>query len=195
MGNRDRIHYRRIWKSANLHRTGYRVTGNVFRFIFAASMLGVTSAAAAQDALPEWVAADTAEKTVHLILDASPGGPEGIAVIDGYHHGGVQIVVPLNWTVSWSWTNHDTSAVHSLVVMAEREKLPLEGGRPALDNALSRAELTGLKAGQHDNTSFVADQAGWYWMLCGVPGHALRGEWIGFKIDRDALLPTVIRKM
>jgi len=170
------------------------VTGKIFRFILAAGMLGVPSAAAAQGALPEWVAADTAQKTVHLTLDASPGGPEGIAVIDGYHHGGVQIVVPLNWTVSWDWTNHDSTAVHSLVVMAEREKLPLEGGRPALDNAMSRAVITGLKVGQHDRTTFVADQAGWYWMLCGVPGHALRGEWIGLKIDRDALLPTVVLK-
>ncbi|HSB54990.1 MAG TPA: sulfocyanin-like copper-binding protein, partial [Gemmatimonadales bacterium] len=81
-----------------------------------------------------------------------------------------------------------------LVVMAEREKLPLEGGRPALDNAMSRAVVAGLAAGQRDLTTFTTDQPGWYWMLCGVPGHALRGEWIGLKVDREATLPSVVSK-
>jgi hypothetical protein len=81
-----------------------------------------------------------------------------------------------------------------MVVMVEREKLPLEGGRPSLDNAWSRAAGAGHKPGQKDNTTFVADQAGWYWMLCGVPGHAIAGEWIGLKVDRDATNVSVVRK-
>jgi len=136
--------------------------------------------------LPAWVAADSATRTVTLELEADPGGPEGIATLNGHHHGDVQLVVPLGWTVRWNWVNRDSSASHSLVVMAEREKLPLEGGRPALENAWSRAVTAGLKPGQKDVTTFVADQAGWYWMLCGVPDHAVRGEWIGLKVDRDA---------
>jgi hypothetical protein len=40
----------------------------------------------------------------------------------------------------------------------------------------------------------VADEAGWYWLLDGVPGHALRGEWIGLKIDRDAKRVEVVEK-
>jgi hypothetical protein len=67
----------------------------------------------------------------------------------------------------------------SLVLMAEREKLPLQGDRPALQNAMTRMVTAGLKAGQTDVTTFTADEAGWYWLLCGVPGHAISGEWIG----------------
>jgi uncharacterized cupredoxin-like copper-binding protein len=70
--------------------------------------------------------------------------------------------------------------------MAEREKLPTEGGRPAIQNAMTRMVTAGLKAGQQDVTTFTADQAGWYWLLCGVPGHAIAGEWIGLKLDAEA---------
>jgi uncharacterized cupredoxin-like copper-binding protein len=52
----------------------------------------------------------------------------------------------------------------------------------------------GLKPGQTDQTTFTADEAGWYWLLCGVPGHALKGEWISLKIDRDATSPGVMTK-
>jgi uncharacterized cupredoxin-like copper-binding protein len=78
--------------------------------------------------------------------------------------------------------------------VAEREKLPAEGGDPALENAMSRAVATGIQPGQRDETTFLADQAGWYWMLCGVPGHALAGEWIGLRIDPAASGVSLKRK-
>ncbi len=144
-------------------------------------------------AIPAWITVDDAGKTVRLNLEARVAADSTVS-LNGYRAGGIQVVVPLNWTVQWNWVNGDSAGSHSLVVMAEREKLPLEGGRPALDNAWSRAVTTGLKPGQKDVTTFVADQAGWYWMLCGVPGHAIAGEWIGLKIDRDATTVTVVEK-
>lgn len=147
---------------------------------------------ASPDSLPAWMTVDSASRTVVLALEAAPGGPDGIATLNGHHHGDIQIVVPLNWTVKWSWVNRDSTQSHSLVVMAEREKIPLEGGRPVFDNAMSRAVTAGLKPGQKDLTTFVADQAGWYWILCGVPNHALSGEWIGLKVDRKAAMPGVV---
>jgi Sulfocyanin (SoxE) domain len=158
-----------------------------------ATMLG-GAPVARPDSLPGWVAVDSAARTVALTLEVTPGGPDGIATLNGGHHGDIQIVVPLNWTVKWTWLNHDSTESHSLVVMAEREKIPAEGGRPVFDNAMSRAVTTGLKPGQRDVTAFTAEQAGWYWLLCGVPGHALRGEWIGLKVDRDARAVSVVDK-
>jgi hypothetical protein len=133
-----------------------------------------------------WLLADSAARTVKLslVLTRAPDG--GAALINGYRRGAVQIVVPLNWRVEWSWRNADSTSPHSLVVMAEREKIPTEGGRPAFANAMTRMATTGLPAGQADQTTFTADQAGWYWMLCGVPGHALAGEWIGLRVDPEA---------
>jgi len=146
------------------------------------------------DSLPGWVTVDPGAKTARLSLEVRPGEPGGTATLNGHHHGNIQIVIPLNWTVQWSWLNRDSSENHSLVVMLEREKIPTEGGRPGLENAMSRAVTAGLKPGQRDVTAFVADQAGWYWMLCGVSGHALRGEWIGLKVDREAAVPAVVER-
>lgn len=154
--------------------------------------LGGARAVSAQ--LPQWIEVDSAGRTVSLALEVLGRGPHGSATLAGYDHGGVQLVVPLDWTVKWTWVNHDSILSHSLVVMAEREKLPAEGGRPALENAMSRAVTTGLRPGQRDVTTFTADQAGWYWMLCGVPGHAIQGEWIGLKVDRAAAGVTITVK-
>jgi hypothetical protein len=143
--------------------------------------------------LPQWMTIDSSGRAVTLDLkvDATSGAP---ATISGYRQGGVQVVVPVGWTVRWRWINGDSTAAHSLVVMAEREKLPAEGGRPVFDNAMSRNVVSGLGPGKTDETTFTADQSGWYWLLCGVPGHALGGEWIGLKVDGEAKTPGIVEK-
>ncbi|MGH7499271.1 MAG: sulfocyanin-like copper-binding protein [Gemmatimonadales bacterium] len=133
-----------------------------------------------------WLTSDTAAHTVMLRLVVTRPPGESSALINGYRAGSVQVIVPLNWTVTWEWKSLDSAATHSLVVMAEREKLPLEGGRSVFDNALTRMVTAGLSAGQVDQTTFTADQAGWYWMLCGVPSHALEGEYISLRVDPEA---------
>jgi hypothetical protein len=153
----------------------------------AAPTPSATPAPASTDSgTPAWMRADSAARTVNLTLAVTPAPDSGAAVINGFRNGEIQIVVPLNWTVNWDWRNADSTAPHSLVVMAEREKLPAEGGQPAFTNAMTRMVTAGLGAGQVDHTTFVADQAGWYWILCGVPGHALKGEWIGLRVSPDA---------
>ena len=152
-------------------------------------------ASGAEPGTPPWLVADTAARTVTVALQVTPattaGGP---ALINGQHNGGVQIIVPLNWTVQWDWRNADSTAPHSLVVMAEREKLPLEGGREAFTNAMTRAVTAGLAAGQGDRTTFTAEEAGWYWLLCGVPGHAIAGEYLGLRVDPEAKTASVKAK-
>jgi Sulfocyanin (SoxE) domain len=150
-------------------------------------------ALAQSDTPPRWIVPDPAAKSVTLTLEVvRPAGARS-AQLNGEHDGSVQINVPLNWTVHWIWRNSD-SVPHSLVVVAEREKLPTEGGHPALENAASRAVITGIAPGKTDETTFVADQAGWYWILCGIPGHALAGEWIGLRIDPAATGVSLKRK-
>ena len=128
---------------------------------------------------------DDGTKTVTIALVVTPA-PNGPALINGHRAGELQLIVPLGWTVQWDWRSADTTAPHSLVVMEEREKLPMEGGRPFFTNAMTRAVTAGLPAGQVDRTTFTAEQAGWYWILCGVPGHALGGEYLGLRVDPDA---------
>lgn len=151
--------------------------------------LACAAPAAAQS--PEWLSADSAARTVHLVLEVTPAPDSGAALINGHRHGELQIVVPLGWTVQWDWRSADSAAAHSLVVMAEREKLPTEGGRAAFTNAMTRMLTEGLKPGQNDQTTFTAEETGWYWMLCGVPGHALEGEYIGLRVDAEATAPGI----
>lgn len=147
------------------------------------------SSTMAQTAAPAgaaWISVDSAARTVRLALETAHPAGSPSAAINGHREGGVQVVVPLGWTVSWEWRSADSAASHSLVLMAEREKLPTEGGRPVFTNAMTRMVTAGLAAGQIDRAAFEAEQPGWYWLLCGVPNHALAGEWIGLKVDAEA---------
>lgn len=146
------------------------------------------------DTLPGWITVDAAARTVTLALAVSRPAGAPSAHLNGEHDGSVQVAVPRGWTVLWRWKNDDESTPHSLVVMVEREKLPMEGGRPSFTNAMSRSVTAGLPPGGTDNTTFVAEDAGWYWVLCGVPGHAIGGEWIGLKVDPAATGVSVTRK-
>lgn len=161
------------------------------------AMAPLAAVAAAQTpgavAPPAWLVADDAAKTVTIALQVTRGD-DGAALINGHRKGELQIVVPLNWTVQWDWRNADSTAAHSLVVMVEREKLPTEGRRPAFTNAMTRMVAEGLPAGQGDRTTFTAEEAGWYWLMCGVPAHALAGEYLGLRVDPDARTASVKAK-
>jgi hypothetical protein len=138
----------------------------------------------------DWLSIDSANKIATVTLEITAPPNAGSALIDGYRNGEARIVVPVGWTVKWDWHNADTAS-HSLVLMVQREKLPLEGGRPAFGNAMTRMVTEGLPSGQTDQSTFVADEVGWYWLMCGVAGHALAGEWIELRVDLDAGLPRV----
>jgi hypothetical protein len=162
------------------------------RYVLFYSLLAPLAAAplaaqSSETAVPApWVLADTVARAASLTLEVTAPAGSPSALLNGYREGGVQVVVPLRWTVTWDWRSADSAGKHSLVVMAEREKVPTEGGRPAFTNAMSRSVTAGLPAGQSDRTTFEAEEAGWFWLLCGVPGHAIAGEWIGFRVDPEA---------
>ena len=141
-----------------------------------------------------WLSVDSAGHTATVSLEVTHPTGSPSALLNGYREGTVQIVVPLRWTLRWHWRSADSTAKHSLVLMAEREKLPAEGGRAAFTNAMSRGVTTGLAGGQSDRTTFETEEAGWFWLLCGVPGHALAGEWIGLRVDPEAKTAGVKKK-
>jgi hypothetical protein len=147
----------------------------------------------ASDGTP-WLVVDSAARAVTLDLEVTvrPGAPS--ALINGYRAGEARVIVPLGWTVRWNWRSADATSPHSLVVMVQREKIPLEGGRASFSNAMTRMVTEGLRPGQNDQTTFVADEAGWFWMLCGVPGHAIKGEWLELRVDPEARQPAVVVK-
>ena len=141
--------------------------------------------------LSNWLAVDSANQTatVSLAVTTAPGAPS--ALLNGYRAGEARVIVPRGWTVKWNWQNSDSTSPHSLAVMTQREKIPLEGGRPAFMNAMTRMLTAGLPAGQTDQTTFEADEAGWFWILCGVPEHAIKGEWLELHVDPEATTARV----
>ena len=155
---------------------------------------GRAPGALAQVPAPGWITVDSAARTVTIALEVTKPAGAPSAQLNGLREGAAQVVVPLGWTVAWDWRNADSTSPHSLVVMQEREQLPTEGGRPPFTNAMTKSLTAGLAAGQSDHTRFEADQVGWYWLLCGVPGHALQGEWLGLKVDADAKTAGVVLK-
>lgn len=138
-----------------------------------------------------WLVADSANRTATITLEATRPSGAASALLNGYRSGEARVIVPLGWTVKWSWRNSDATSPHSLAIMTQREKIPLEGGRPAFINAMTRMLTGGLRAGETDQTTFEADEAGWFWILCGVPEHALQGEWLELKVDREAPTASV----
>jgi len=160
--------------------------------LLSAVLAGPVSAQAVD--LPPWIHPDATAKSVLLDLTVSPPDGAASALISGERDGGIQVIVPRGWTIRWHWVNQDSTDRHSLVVAAEREKLPPQGGQAAFTNAMTRAVLPGLPVGRTDDTSFEAEEGGWFWVLCGVPGHAIAGEWIGLKIDPAATEVGVKRK-
>jgi hypothetical protein len=140
---------------------------------------------------PSWLQVDSATRTVTLTLEVTARAGAPSALINGYRAGAARIIIPLGWTVKWNWRNADSASPHSLVVMVQREKVPLEGGRPAFSNAMTRMVTEGLPAVQSDQTTFEAEEPGWYWLLCGVPTHAVNGEWLELRVDPDAKTASV----
>jgi sulfocyanin SoxE-like protein len=168
---------------------GTATTAAALALVLAARAAGAQAPAAS----PAWLVADDASKTVTIALQVTRAA-DGAALINGHRGGELQIVVPLAWTVQWDWRNADSTSPHSLVVMAEREKLPTEGGRAVFTNAMTRMVTAGLKAGQGDRTTFAAEEAGWYWLLCGVPSHAIAGEYLELRVDPEAKTASVKTK-
>ncbi|HEX6435003.1 MAG TPA: sulfocyanin-like copper-binding protein [Gemmatimonadales bacterium] len=144
------------------------------------------SVAPSSRAAVDWLVVDSANRTATISLEVThpPGAPS--ALLNGYRAGEARVIAPRGWTIKWNWRNSDATSVHSLVVMTQREKIPLEGGRPAFMNAMTRMLTGGLPAGQSDQTTFEADEAGWFWIMCGVPEHAVQGEWLELRVDPEA---------
>ena len=143
----------------------------------------------------DWLVVDSASRTATISLEATQPPRAPSALLNGYRAGEARVIVPLGWTVKWNWRNSDSTSPHSLVVMTQREKIPLEGGRSAFMNAMTRMLTGGLPKGETDQTTFLADEAGWFWILCGVPEHAVNGEWLELRVDPQVATAGVqIRK-
>jgi sulfocyanin len=147
------------------------------------------SSGTAQTAPSKWLSYDAATKTVTFALEAGSPGKSGPFNFNGYTSGGATLAVPPGSIVVMNFVNLDGTP-HSAEVDSGNGPLPNSGGTPAIPRAYTDKVVEGLAQGGTDVIRFTAPASGSFRIICGVPGHALSGMWIWFKVDPAAKSPT-----
>jgi plastocyanin len=106
-----------------------------------------------------------------------------------FTNGGGTLTVPAGSTNVWNFLQNDGTP-HSAEVASGTGPLPNSGGDPAIPRAYTNKVVEGMAQGETDVIRFTAPDTGSYRVICGVPGHALSGMWIWFKIDPAAKAPS-----
>jgi sulfocyanin len=131
----------------------------------------------------KWLRYDAATNTVTFELIAGPFN------FNGYTDGKATLVVPAKSSVVLNFVNEDGTP-HSAEVYSGEGPLPNIGGDPAIPRAYTDKVAEGLPQGAKSAVRFTAPDSGTYRIICGVPGHALSGMWIYFKVDPNAKTPS-----
>jgi hypothetical protein len=160
-------------------------------------VLGVVARALAaqSDSPPQidstWLVSDVPTKTVQFQLIAGFSGLNGALNFNGFGDGGLTLTVPAGWHVVIHFSNHDGMLAHSAEVIPDGP-VPITGATtPAFSQAVTFRLQDGLITTERDDMKFVADTAGSYLIICGVPGHAAGGMWIHFKVAAGADRPSL----
>jgi uncharacterized cupredoxin-like copper-binding protein len=147
------------------------------------------AAAAAAPASPaaqgENLRYDAASNTVTFDLI---GGPSGFK-FNGYASGEATLTVPSKANMVVNFVNKDGTP-HSAEVISSDGPLPNAGIDAAISQAYTKELVPGLPQEGKDVMRFTVPDRGTYRIICGVPGHALSGMWIWFKVDPAAKAPS-----
>jgi hypothetical protein len=155
----------------------------------ASAAAGSTAAPAAPAATPAPAAADSfltydaATNTVTFTLIAGPFD------FNGYTSGGATLTVPPGSSNVINFEQKDGTP-HSAEISSGTGPVPNSGGEAAIPRAYTNKLVEGLPQGATDVLKFTAPDSGSYRIICGVPGHALSGMWIWYKVDPTAKQPT-----
>ncbi len=165
------------------------------RVLFAPALLlalGLSGAAPADsDIDPAWLSVDAGGKSVRFQLIAGLTGLNGALNFNGFRDGGLTLVVPEGWRAQIDFRNHDGMLPHSAEIITPRTPLPVEPVAPAISRAFTIRLAQGLVSEATDTMRFVAQPAGEYLIVCGVPGHGAAGMWIRMRVSATATAPTL----
>jgi sulfocyanin len=131
-----------------------------------------------------------ASHTADVTIVANKTASGGFA-FNGYQRGGMTITVPVGWQVVVHFENADTTG-HSLAVLpsgAHQQVTPPSS--PAFAGATTPNLSAGLPKGPPVTFTFDATKAGTYELVCGVPGHAISGQWDVLVVSATADAPSV----
>lgn len=154
------------------------------------ALAGIAPVGAAE--APSWMTYDAGKKSVSFDIKMAPNGNNGTFNFNGYGRGDMTITVPLGWKVHMHVVNIGEGAIpHSLEVVAPAEGVPQQAIDPAFDGAQTIQLVPGMAVGKADDVDFVANKEGKYWIMCGVPNHAVGGMWDWFIVSKTATEPSV----
>jgi sulfocyanin len=164
-----------------------RVATAIVRFgRWGLAVAALAAAVAMVPGLPLHAAAHTAEITI-IANKTSSGG----FAFNGYQRGAMTITVPVGWQVVVHFENTDTIG-HSLAVLPSgAHNTPSPSGSPAFAGATTASFSAGLPKGPAVAFTFDAGKAGTYEFVCGVPGHAISGQWDALVVSASAEAPSV----
>lgn len=128
-------------------------------------------------------------RLVRLRLVAGYSDTNNALNFNGATKGAHTVTVPVGWRVE-SVVENRADLPHSAVVLTSTPTLPAVPGTPAFSGARTADAAAG--AGEMTSTPlvFVADRAGSYQVVCGVPYHGRTGMWIGLVVSDTVTAPT-----
>ena len=139
----------------------------------------------------QYLSYDARAKTVVITLNVAANSTLGGFNFNGGSSGDQTITVPLGWTVSIDFHNHD-AIPHSALVIKNQTPIPtMPADQPAISRAYTNHVSDGLPPQTgNDTMHFTAAPAGDYLIVCGVPGHAATGMYIHFVVSPRSAAPT-----
>jgi len=150
---------------------------------------GTPAAALAVATLVSGSALQAAPHSAEVTLVAGKTG--GGLDFNGYQRGAMTVTIPVGWQVVVHFQNAGTLA-HSLAVLpsgAHNQVSP--AATPAFPGATTSNFAAGLPKGAEQSFTFDASKSGTYEFVCGVPGHAVTGQWVALAISDSADSPSV----
>jgi len=141
------------------------------------------AAAPSREAADSFLKFDPATNTVTFELISGPFD------FNGYTNGGATLTVPPGSNNVINFVQNDGTP-HSAEIAPGTGPVPNSGGEAAIPRAYTNKLIEGLPQGATDVMRFTAPDSGSYRIICGVPGHALSGMWIWYKVDPAAKTPS-----
>jgi sulfocyanin len=108
---------------------------------------------------------------------------------NGATEGAHMVSVPVGWRVEAVVENR-ADLPHSAVVLTSTATLPTAPTIPAFSGAHTTDAASGAGAMTSRTLAFIADRAGSYQIVCGVPYHSQAGMWMGLVVSDTATVPA-----
>jgi len=148
------------------------------------------AAGAPQEGHPDWMVVDDSNQTVELEVIAARTSANSNWNFNGYANGNATITVPQGYEVTIEFSNEDPAVAHSLGIDEMTDRWPATFGdpQPVFEGAITTNPTSMSQAtmpGESETVTFVTEQAGEYYMVCYIPGHAVAGMWIHFHVSSD----------